>query len=115
MCEFTFTWLSKYKHQTKHMNEYGFKFFLLDMAWSRGATTKSFCKEVIGQRKWQDHLVLNALEKTLWSDLASTGLHAVKSASQSFDHVPAHVQMCLSILLANYAAVFFAHHGCRIL
>ena len=29
----------------------------------RGATTKSFCKEVIGQRKWQDHLVLNALEK----------------------------------------------------
>jgi len=34
VCEFTFTWLSKYKHQTKHMNEYGFKFFLLDMAWS---------------------------------------------------------------------------------
>ena len=77
----------------------------------RGATTKSFCKEVIGQRKWQDHLVLNALEKTLWSDLASTGL----PAPQSFDHFPAHVQMCLSILLANYAAVFFAHHGCRIL
>ena len=25
VCEFTFTWLSKYKHQTKHMNEYGFK------------------------------------------------------------------------------------------
>ena len=34
VCEFTFTWLSKYKHQTKHMNEYGFQFFLLDMAWS---------------------------------------------------------------------------------
>lgn len=34
VCEFTFTWLSKYKHQTKHMNEYGFHFFLLDMAWS---------------------------------------------------------------------------------
>jgi hypothetical protein len=27
VCEFTFTWLSKYyyKHQTKHMNEYVFK------------------------------------------------------------------------------------------
>ena len=87
------------------MNEYGFKFFLLDMAWSHN--------EIILQGG--DHLVLNALEKTLWSDLASAGLHAVKSASQSFDHVPAHVQMCLSILLANYAAVFFAHHGCRIL
>eukprot|EP00435_Cladocopium_sp_Y103_P008093 s5105_g2.t1 len=34
VCEFTFTWVSKYKHQTKHMTEYGFHFFLLDMAWS---------------------------------------------------------------------------------
>ena len=34
ICEFTFTWLNKYKHQTKHMNENGFQFFLLDMAWS---------------------------------------------------------------------------------
>ncbi|CAK9060449.1 unnamed protein product [Durusdinium trenchii] len=34
VCEFTFTWLSKYKHQTKHMNKHGFQFFLLDMAWS---------------------------------------------------------------------------------
>lgn len=34
VCEFTFTWLSKYKRQTKHMNEYGFQLFLLDMAWS---------------------------------------------------------------------------------
>ena len=33
-CEFTFTWLSGYKHQTKHMNQFGFRFFLLDLAWS---------------------------------------------------------------------------------
>ena len=25
VCEFTFTWLSQYKHQTKHMSEFGFK------------------------------------------------------------------------------------------
>ena len=31
VCEFTFTWLSRYKHQSKHMNEWGFKFFLLEM------------------------------------------------------------------------------------
>jgi hypothetical protein len=31
VCEFTFTWLSQYKHQTKHMNEWGFKFFLGEM------------------------------------------------------------------------------------
>ena len=33
-CEFTFTWLSAYKHQTKHMNQFGFRFFLLELAWS---------------------------------------------------------------------------------
>ena len=31
VCEFTFTWLSQYQRQTKHMSEYGFKFFLLEM------------------------------------------------------------------------------------
>ena len=31
VCEFTFTWLSAYKHQTKHMSEWGFKFFLQEM------------------------------------------------------------------------------------
>ena len=31
VCEFTFTWLSAYKHQTKHMSEWGFKLFLLEM------------------------------------------------------------------------------------
>lgn len=31
VCEFTFTWLSQYKHQTKHMSQNGFKFFLLEM------------------------------------------------------------------------------------
>ena len=28
VCEFTFTWFSQYKHQTKHMSKNGFKFFL---------------------------------------------------------------------------------------
>jgi len=31
VCEFTFTWLSQYKHQSKHMNEFSFQFFLLEM------------------------------------------------------------------------------------
>jgi hypothetical protein len=31
VCEFTFTWLSRYKHQTKHMSRLGFNFFLLEM------------------------------------------------------------------------------------
>ena len=31
VCEFTFTWLSRYKHQTKHMSAFSFKFFLLEM------------------------------------------------------------------------------------
>ena len=31
VCEFTFTWFSQYKHQSKHMSEWGFKFFLLEM------------------------------------------------------------------------------------
>lgn len=31
VCEFTFTWLSGYKFQTKHMSEWGFKFFLQEM------------------------------------------------------------------------------------
>ncbi|CAK0860829.1 unnamed protein product [Prorocentrum cordatum] len=31
VCEFTFTWMSQYKHQTKHMSEWGFKFFLQEM------------------------------------------------------------------------------------
>ena len=31
VCEFTFTWLSQYKNQTKHMSEFGFKFFSLEM------------------------------------------------------------------------------------
>ena len=87
------------------MNEYGFKFFLLDMAWSHN--------EIILQGGYRPEEVAGSLsaerarKKHCGSDLASTGLYAVKSASQSFDHVPAHVQMCLSILLANYAAVFF--------
>ena len=34
VCEFTFTWLSAYRHQSKHMNRFGFAFFLLEMAWS---------------------------------------------------------------------------------
>eukprot|EP00435_Cladocopium_sp_Y103_P050535 s3479_g15.t1 len=34
VCEFTFTWLSAYRHQTKHMNCFGFLFFLQEMAWS---------------------------------------------------------------------------------
>ena len=34
VCEFTFTWLSAYRHQTKHMNRFGFNFFLQEMAWS---------------------------------------------------------------------------------
>lgn len=31
VCEFTFTWLSAYKHQSKHMSQWGFKFFLQEM------------------------------------------------------------------------------------
>jgi hypothetical protein len=31
VCEFTFTWLSAYKHQSKHMSEWGFKFFPCEM------------------------------------------------------------------------------------
>ena len=31
VCEFTFTWFSQYKHQSKHMSEWGFKFFLQQM------------------------------------------------------------------------------------
>ena len=31
VCEFTFTWLSGYKYQTKHMSEWGFKVFLLEV------------------------------------------------------------------------------------
>lgn len=31
VCEFTFTWFSQYKHQSKHMSEWGFKFFLQEM------------------------------------------------------------------------------------
>ena len=31
VCEFTFTWFSQYKYQTKHMNQHGMKFFLLEM------------------------------------------------------------------------------------
>ena len=34
VCEFTFTWLSAYRHKTKHMNRFGFLFFLQEMAWS---------------------------------------------------------------------------------
>ena len=32
VCEFTFTWFSQYKHQSKHMREFGLKFFLQEMA-----------------------------------------------------------------------------------
>ena len=31
VCEFTFTWLNQYKHQTKHMNEYSLQLLLLEM------------------------------------------------------------------------------------
>ena len=31
VCEFTFAWLSRYRHQTKHMSEFGFKWFLLEI------------------------------------------------------------------------------------
>lgn len=31
VCEFTFTWFSQYKHQSKHMSEFGFKFFAQEM------------------------------------------------------------------------------------
>ena len=31
VCEFTFTWLSRFRFQTKHMSEFGFKWFLLEM------------------------------------------------------------------------------------
>jgi hypothetical protein len=31
VCEFTFTWFNQYKHQTKHMSEFGFKFFAQEM------------------------------------------------------------------------------------
>ena len=31
VCEFTFTWLSRFRFQSKHMSELGFKFFLLEM------------------------------------------------------------------------------------
>ena len=31
VCEFTFTWFSQCKHQSKHMSEWGFKFFLQEM------------------------------------------------------------------------------------
>ncbi|CAE7515455.1 unnamed protein product [Symbiodinium natans] len=34
VCEFTFTWMSAYKHQTKHMSQYGFRFFLMEMSWA---------------------------------------------------------------------------------
>ena len=31
VCEFTFTWFSQYKHQTKHMSEHTFKHFIMEM------------------------------------------------------------------------------------
>ena len=31
VCEFTFTWLSQYKHATKHMSQFGFQWFLLEV------------------------------------------------------------------------------------
>ena len=31
VCEFTFSWLSKYRFQTKHISEFGFKWFLLEI------------------------------------------------------------------------------------
>ena len=31
VCEFTFTWLSRYRMQTKHMSEFSFKWFVLEM------------------------------------------------------------------------------------
>ena len=31
VCEFTFTWLSQYKHQAKHMSEHTFKHFIMEM------------------------------------------------------------------------------------
>lgn len=31
VCEFTFTWLSQYKHATKHMSEFTFRWFLLEV------------------------------------------------------------------------------------
>ena len=34
VCEFTFTWFSQYRHQSKHMSEWGFKFFLQEMCWA---------------------------------------------------------------------------------
>ena len=34
VCEFTFTWFSQYTHQSNHMSEWGFKFFLQEMCWA---------------------------------------------------------------------------------
>ena len=31
VCEFTFTWMSQYRHQTKHVTEHSFKWFLMEM------------------------------------------------------------------------------------
>ena len=31
VCEFTFTWLSRYKHSTKHMKQFGFLFYIFQM------------------------------------------------------------------------------------
>ena len=54
VCEFNFTWLSKYKHHTKHMNEYGFQFFLLDMAWSHN--------EIILQGSYRPEEILGSVD-----------------------------------------------------
>ena len=31
VCEFTFTWLSQYKHASKHMSQYSFSWFMMEM------------------------------------------------------------------------------------
>ena len=41
VCEFTFTWFSAYKPQTKHMSEWGFKFFLQEMIMAHNDKTIS--------------------------------------------------------------------------
>lgn len=43
VCEFTFTWMSGYKFQTKHMSEWGFKFFLLEMISAHNAAIFKRC------------------------------------------------------------------------
>ena len=34
VCEFTFTWLSQFKHASKHMSQYGFVWFLTEVCWT---------------------------------------------------------------------------------